>query len=240
MDQATSNFEQVLTATLRMIRTTWKASVCLFLQMGDDGHLRIRAQDGLEESNGEGRRAKGEAGEPDVALHPSPLAPQSFSFKPAEGLVAQSLRRDQILESGEYPWDDGLAELFRGEETGKKYVVVPVAGQARVLGALILGAFSESKDVKPHEEELRSAGTLCAVLSAYWRLYEWMAYFIPQFNHELRTPLTAIQGSLGMVLGGVCGEVGSEVKQMLEMAQKGCQRTVQAIEEYLSQKPPQK
>jgi signal transduction histidine kinase len=76
------------------------------------------------------------------------------------------------------------------------------------------------------------------VLSAYWRLYEWMAHFIPQFNHELRTPLTAVQGSLGMVLGGVFGEVGSEVKEMLEMAHKGCERTVLAIEEYLNKQGP--
>ena len=63
------------------------------------------------------------------------------------------------------------------------------------------------------------------MLSAYWRLYEWMNHFLPQINHELRTPLTAIQGSLGMVLGGVFGNVGTEVKAMLEMAQKGCERT---------------
>ena len=38
-----------------------------------------------------------------------------------------------------------------------------------------------------------------------------------------------------MVLGGVFGDVGTDVKQMLQMAHKGCERTVRlAIEEYLS------
>ena len=59
---------------------------------------------------------------------------------------------------------------------------------------------------------------------------------MPEVNHELRTPLTAVQGSIGMVLGGMFGQVGSEVKEMLEMAHKGCERTVRAIEDYLSNK----
>jgi signal transduction histidine kinase len=61
-----------------------------------------------------------------------------------------------------------------------------------------------------------------------------MNHFLPQINHELRTPLTAIQGSIGMVLGGMFGNVGHEVKAMLEMAHKGCERTVSAIEEYIN------
>ena len=66
-----------------------------------------------------------------------------------------------------------------------------------------------------------------------------MSNFVPNLNHELRTPLTAVQGSIGMVLGGMFGQVGTDVKEMLEMAQKGCERTVHAIEDYInSQTPP--
>jgi hypothetical protein len=44
-----------------------------------------------------------------------------------------------------------------------------------------------------------------------------------------------------MVLGGMFGQVGTEVKEMLEMAQKGCERTVRAIEDYIAtQNPPKK
>ena len=43
-----------------------------------------------------------------------------------------------------------------------------------------------------------------------------------------------------MVLGGVFGQVGNDVKEMLEMAQKGCERTVHAIEEYLNTQAPSK
>jgi len=117
-----------------------------------------------------------------------------------------------------------------------KTLLVPVAGEKRCLGLLILGPFPARQNLKNHDGELRSAGALCAILSANWRMYEWMSSFLPQLNHELRTPLTAVQGSIGMVLGGMFGPVGGEVKEMLTMAQKGCERTVHAIEEYLNTK----
>ena len=124
---------------------------------------------------------------------------------------------------------------------GEKFILVPVSGEKRVLGILFMGPFPQNEKIHPREAELRSAGALCAVLSAHWRLYEWMSSFVPQLNHELRTPLTAVQGSIGMVLGGMFGQVGNDVKEMLEMAQKGCERTVRAIEDYINnQNPPNK
>jgi transcriptional regulator with GAF, ATPase, and Fis domain len=217
-DISARSFEQVLHATVRMIRASWTVPVCLFIQMDDTGHLRVRAADGLK----------------------SPVPP-SFGFKPKQGLVAQCLEKNEVLESsGSIAWDEGMERILAPAETpaAKKFVLVPVAGQSRTLGVLILGPIPVEQSFKGRENELRGAGNLCAVLSAYWRLYEWMNHFLPQINHELRTPLTAIQGSLGMVLGGVFGNVGTEVKAMLEMAHKGCERTVLAIEEYINQKAP--
>lgn len=205
---------ETLNATVRMIRQTWKTSTCLFLQTDDHGSLRVRASDGLP-----------------AGKRPPP------EIKPKEGIVAECLKTNQVLESGTRPWDEGLEELFErnGHAQGKKYVVIPVAGQSRVLGAMILGPFAKSKSFKEVENELRSAGTLCAVLSAYLRLYEWTRNFLPQLNHDVRTPLSAVQGSVGMILGGVFGDVGQEVKSMLEIANRGCSRTVQAIEEFIGQ-----
>jgi len=213
------SFEQVLQSTLRMIRTSWKIPACLFVQMDDTQLLRIRASDGL----------------------PTTI-PAAFGFKPGAGIISQCLEKNQVLESGKIPWDEGFEAVLKPLETPqvKKFIIVPVAGQSRTLGVLVLGPVENSRNYLDREAELRGAGNLCAVLSAYWRLYEWMNNFLPQINHELRTPLTAIQGSLGMVLGGVFGNVGTEVKAMLEMAHKGCERTVLAIEAYINEKAPEK
>jgi transcriptional regulator with GAF, ATPase, and Fis domain len=216
MENTPTSFEPTLNATVRMLRTTWKTKICLFLQVDDHGELRVRASDGLPVEKA-----------------------AALTLKPSEGVLAQCFSKNKIVEV-EAPAPLGaLGKLLKGHpKKGEKFVLAPVSGETRVLGVLVLGPFSNKEKMLPREAELRSAGALCAVLSAHCRLYQWMSNFMPKLNHELRTPLTAVQGSIGMVLGGVFGQVGGDVKEMLEMAQKGCERTVHAIEEYLNNQNP--
>jgi len=218
MENAQLSFEHILNATVRMLRTTWKAKVCLFLQLADNGELRVRASDGLSLDE-----------------------LSTIAVQPSEGAIAQCFSNDKIVEVNSPDALGPLAKLVKTHlKKDQKFVLSPVSGETRVLGILCLGPFAKKEKIYPRESELRSAGALCAVLSAHWRLYEWMSGFVPQLNHELRTPLTAVQGSIGMVLGGMFGQVGSDVKEMLEMAQKGCERTVRAIEDYINNQNPPK
>jgi transcriptional regulator with GAF, ATPase, and Fis domain len=220
MENPQLSFEQILNATVRMLRTTWKAKVCLFLQLDDHGDLRVRAADGIPADK--------------VA---------TLAVKPTEGIISQCFSKNQIIETnGDLPAGSLKNILAAHIHKGEIFVLAPVSGETKVLGILLMGPFSDKEQIHLREAELRSAGALCAVLSAHWRLYEWMSGFVPQLNHELRTPLTAVQGSIGMVLGGMFGQVGTDVKEMLEMAQQGCERTVRAIEAYINtqQTPPTK
>jgi K+-sensing histidine kinase KdpD len=218
METSPLSFEQILNATVRMLRTTWKAKVCLFLQMDDRGELRVRAADGLSFESA-----------------------TKVSVKPTEGSFSKCIAKNKIVHADNTASLGNLAKVINPEfKKGERYFLSPVSGETRVLGVLVLGPYSAKEKNYPREAELRSAGALCAVLSAHWRMYEWMSSFVPKLNHDLRTPLTAVQGSIGMLLGGMFGQVGSEVKEMLEMAQKGCERTVRAIEEYVNQPKPNK
>ncbi len=212
MENPTPSFEQILSDILRMFRSTWKTKVCLFLQMDDHGDLRVRASDGLPLSQ---------------IAH--------LALKPSDGPLFECIHKNKVVQTDALAMLGGLAMLFKPHmKNNDIYVLSPVSGETRVLGLLLLGPFSKKEKIHLREAELRSAGALCAVLSAHWRLYDWMSTFVPQLNHELRTPLTAVQGSIGMLLGGMFGQVGSEVKEMLEIAQKGCERTVRAIEECIT------
>ena len=42
--------------------------------------------------------------------------------------------------------------------------------------------------------------------------------FISTASHELRTPLTSIRGSLGLVAGGVTGEIPDQAKNLVDIA----------------------
>ena len=57
--------------------------------------------------------------------------------------------------------------------------------------------------------------------------------FVSVVSHELRTPLTSINGSLGLVLGGIAGLVSDEAKEMIEVAQRNSDRLVRLINDLL-------
>lgn len=57
--------------------------------------------------------------------------------------------------------------------------------------------------------------------------------FISTVSHELRTPLTSIRGSLGLIAGGVAGELPAQAKALLDIAQKNGERLITLINDIL-------
>ena len=57
--------------------------------------------------------------------------------------------------------------------------------------------------------------------------------FISTVSHELRTPLTSIRGSLGLILGGVTGELPEKTKELLTIANKNSERLIYLINDIL-------
>jgi len=57
--------------------------------------------------------------------------------------------------------------------------------------------------------------------------------FISTVSHELRTPLTSIVGSLGLVMGGMAGELTPQGKSLIGLAHKNSQRLVEIINDIL-------
>ena len=57
--------------------------------------------------------------------------------------------------------------------------------------------------------------------------------FIAIASHELRTPMTSIKGSLDLLLGGFAGDVDGEIRELLVIAQSGCERLIRLINDIL-------
>ena len=57
--------------------------------------------------------------------------------------------------------------------------------------------------------------------------------FVSVVGHELRTPLTSIRGSLGLMAGGVFGELDDHGKRMLDIAVSNTDRLVRLINDIL-------
>ncbi len=57
--------------------------------------------------------------------------------------------------------------------------------------------------------------------------------FISIVSHELRTPLTSIRGALGLIAGGVAGEMPAKAKSMIDIANKNTERLIRLINDIL-------
>ncbi|KZD02836.1 PAS-domain containing protein [Oceanibaculum pacificum] len=57
--------------------------------------------------------------------------------------------------------------------------------------------------------------------------------FVSTVSHELRTPLTSISGSLGLVSGGIAGELPAKAKHLIGIAHSNCERLVRLINDIL-------
>ena len=57
--------------------------------------------------------------------------------------------------------------------------------------------------------------------------------FISTVSHELRTPLTSIGGALGLIEGGLAGEVSEKAAHLISVARANCERLVRLINDIL-------
>jgi PAS domain S-box-containing protein len=138
--------------------------------------------------------------------------------------VAHHTRRDGTpLRWEESPMHDTLQggsavreydELFwRGDGSSfdVEFVVTPLAEDGEIVGAVC--AFrdvTERRAVETMKDE-----------------------FVSVVSHELRTPLTAIRGSLGLLAGGVYGELPEDAAEMLDLAVDNTDRLVRLVNDIL-------
>lgn len=57
--------------------------------------------------------------------------------------------------------------------------------------------------------------------------------FVSTVSHELRTPLTSISGSLGLLAGGVAGELPPKATRLIDIAKSNAERLVRLINDIL-------
>ena len=65
------------------------------------------------------------------------------------------------------------------------------------------------------------------------RIEQMQKEFISTVSHELRTPLTSISGSLGLVLGGVTGQLPDKAQELLNIANNNSERLIHLINDIL-------
>ena len=75
--------------------------------------------------------------------------------------------------------------------------------------------------------------TLGTDITELKRIDRMKSEFVSTVSHELRTPLTSIRGSLGLIAGGVVGELPDAVKTLVGIAKNNCERLIRLINDIL-------
>ncbi|MDI1236933.1 MAG: PAS domain S-box protein [Polaromonas sp.] len=83
------------------------------------------------------------------------------------------------------------------------------------------------------EGEVIGFYSLATDVTEFKRIDRMKSEFVSTVSHELRTPLTSIRGSLGLIAGGVAGELPAAVKTLVEIARNNCERLIRLINDIL-------
>jgi signal transduction histidine kinase len=81
--------------------------------------------------------------------------------------------------------------------------------------------------------ELQGAVIVLRDVTAYKAAARMKDEFVSVVSHELRTPLTAIQGALGLLLGGAVGALPEKSRTMLDLARRNSERLMCLINDIL-------
>ncbi len=65
------------------------------------------------------------------------------------------------------------------------------------------------------------------------KIEQMKSEFVSTVSHELRTPLTSISGALGLIMGGVLGEMPQQMREMITLAHKNTQRLTHMVNDLL-------
>ncbi|NDP61289.1 ATP-binding protein [Polaromonas sp.] len=127
------------------------------------------------------------------------------------------------------PVHDKADEVLRGCPVRFERTYVKRNGENRIYDIQYFPSYGDGADAA----NIIGFFSLGADITELKRIDRMKTEFISTVSHELRTPLTSIRGSLGLVLGGVAGELPEAAKSLVDIANKNCERLIRLINDIL-------
>ena len=120
-------------------------------------------------------------------------------------------------------------EALRGYTVQYERVQSTPQGKLRNYAINYFPRYGEGQD----ESKVIGFYTLGTDITELKRIDRMKSEFVSTVSHELRTPLTSIRGSLGLIAGGVVGELPDAVKTLVDIAKNNCERLIRLINDIL-------
>ena len=124
---------------------------------------------------------------------------------------------------------DKVEEVLRGYVVRYERVQKTARGDRRNYAMQYFPRYGEGAD----EGKVLGFFSLGTDITELKRIDRMKTEFVSTVSHELRTPLTSIRGSLGLIAGGVGGEVPAAVKNLVGIAKNNCERLIRLINDIL-------
>jgi len=120
-------------------------------------------------------------------------------------------------------------EVLRGYPVHYERVLVTPQGDPRNYTMHFLPRYGEGAN----EGKVIGFFSLGTDITELKRIDRMKTEFVSTVSHELRTPLTSIRGSLGLIAGGVAGELPQAAKSLVAIAESNCERLIRLINDIL-------
>ncbi|MBK5206543.1 MAG: PAS domain S-box protein [Polaromonas sp.] len=124
---------------------------------------------------------------------------------------------------------DKVEEVLRGYPVRYERDQMTSQGDLRSYAFQFFPRYGEGVD----EGKVLGFFSLGTDITELKRIDRMKTEFVSTVSHELRTPLTSIRGSLGLIAGGVAGELPEAVKILVGIAKNNCERLIRLINDIL-------
>jgi len=155
------------------------------------------------------------------------------AYEEAFGLPREKIDGKTMLEvmgpAFYEPVRDRVEEVLAGHPVRYEREQVMANGERRDYVMSYLPRYGEDDE----QEQVIGFFSLGSDVTELKRIDRMKSEFVSTVSHELRTPLTSIRGSLGLVSGGVAGELPEKAKALVEIAKKNCERLIRLINDIL-------
>ncbi|HEX6862940.1 MAG TPA: GAF domain-containing sensor histidine kinase [Thermoanaerobaculia bacterium] len=166
-----------------------------------------------------------------------PQTDRAYSFCAHAVASRETLIVPNALEDGRFAGNP----LVTGDPEIRFYAGTPLlSSDGHALGTLCVIDRKPRRFRDDHRDMLAALGRLVMIqielrlhLAERESIERAKSEFVSIVSHELRTPLTSIRGSLGLIEGGVAGEIPPKVAQMVGIARANADRLIRLINDML-------